>query len=106
MTNRNRTSAVAEIEFHIGQLVLGGFHAGDRHQIASAMQTELTRLLAHSEPAGLPRNSLELDHLNAGVLQVESGMPPHRVGRNAAQQLFRHLSRASAADVEGGPTHV
>jgi len=82
------------IELHIDELVLRGFAAGDRMQIAEALQTELTNLLMRDSAATGMRQSLNIDRIHAGSFQVARGAKPAAIGAQLAQSVYRQVGPA------------
>ena len=84
----------ASIELHIEELVLHGFSPGDRHRIAGAVQTELTRLLADPATRASLGASREIPRLDGGAFQVPSSGPrPESIGVQVAKSLHQGLKR-------------
>jgi hypothetical protein len=73
--------------------VLHGLPARDRHQIADAMQHELTRLFTEQGASQALANRGELSHLDIGSFQVARGAKPNSVGAQVAQAVFGGLNR-------------
>jgi hypothetical protein len=84
------------IQFHIEELVLHGFPAGERHRIAAAMEQELGRLVAAQGLAGV-RQSVELERVQGGVMQVVAGQQPQATGVQIARSVFRNLRQQTRA---------
>ena len=77
----------ASVELRIDRLILAGVAPGDRYDIADAVQSELARLLVQqSVPANFyaPVNERGID---AGSIQIDSGMRASRVGAQIAQAI-------------------
>jgi hypothetical protein len=79
------------VELHIEELVLHGFAAHDRHRIAAAMQSELTRLLSAEGSQGTIANHAVIARLNAGAFKIKAGSKPQQAGAQIAQAVFRSL---------------
>jgi hypothetical protein len=75
---------------HIDELVLTGVAPADRYAIGEAIELELARLFAE-EGAPSWRRSLEVDHLNAGEVQLQAGSHPRVTGVQLAQAIYRGL---------------
>jgi hypothetical protein len=88
------------IELHIEELVLHGFEAGDRHQIASEVERELARLLGEAGGIQGPRESLAIERMNGGSFNVKSGARPRAAGTQIAQSIYRSLRQYTGASAE------
>lgn len=75
------------IELHIEELVLHGFDPRDRHAIADAVQSELTRLVGER---GLHAQSIEAPRLDAGTIELNG---TRGAGAPIAQALHSTLVR-------------
>jgi hypothetical protein len=85
------------VKVHIEELVLHGFAPGDRHRIASAVESELTRLMSEG---GLPlwqQNPPPLERIAGGTFQVKAGAKPQTAGTEIARAVFRSLRQSSKA---------
>jgi hypothetical protein len=79
----------ANVNVHIEELVLHGFAPGDRHRVATALQAELTRLLAETgAPPAWSRNA-EIPRLDAGAIDAAPSSRPETVGAHAARAIHR-----------------
>ena len=79
------------VELRIDRLVLEGVAPGDRYEVADAVQSELVRLLvAQGAPDNLnaPVNAKWID---AGTIQIDSGMRASGVGEQIAQAIHGSL---------------
>ena len=81
------------VELHIEELVLHGFAARDRHQIAAAVQQELSRLMADEGHAHLLKNPLSLGVIDAGSFKVQANARPQAAGTQIAQAVYRTMRR-------------
>lgn len=86
------------VELHIEELVLQGFAPGNRHRIASTVQSELTRLLSEGNLAGFRQNPPTLARLDAGAFRVEAGAKPQAAGTEIARAVFRGLQQHGRAE--------
>ena len=77
------------INLHIEELVLHGFAFGDRHRIGSAVEQELTRLLAEQP---LTRHE-SVERVDAGVFHVSLGAKPAAVGAQIAGAVHGGLNQ-------------
>jgi hypothetical protein len=93
-----------KLDVTIDRLVLDRLDPRDRHDLAGALTTELTRLLA--EPSfrtkvGSTRHLLAVD---AGTVALDHGLSPTATGRALAGAVHRALCHAleSPASSDGG----
>jgi hypothetical protein len=79
-----------DIDFHIEELILHGFAAGDRDRIGAAIQQELTRLFTEQ---GMPRSMAQagIEQLKGGTFNVSAGMRADVVGTQIAQSIYGGL---------------
>jgi SpoVK/Ycf46/Vps4 family AAA+-type ATPase len=83
----------ADIELHIDELVLDGFENYNAHQIGSAIEQEITRLLQEQGlPAGFYSN-IDVEHLNAGKFSMQPEAKAGSVGNNIAHSVYKGLQR-------------
>jgi hypothetical protein len=85
------------IELRIEELVLHGFAARDRHRIAAAVESELTRMLNAEGTEGALGNPAELGRLNGGAFEVKPGTKPQEAGTRIARAVFRSLRNHAGA---------
>jgi hypothetical protein len=81
----------ASVEVRIDRLVLDGIALGDRYRVADAVQSELARLLIEQ---GVPANGNAAAHerqIDAGTIQIASGMRAASVGEQIAQAIHGSL---------------
>ena len=81
---------MTEVRFHIDELVLHGFDARQRHAIADAVQTELTRLLTDSfgDPDSLKAiPSVNHRRVDAGTFTYAPDTLPPAAGASLAAAL-------------------
>lgn len=78
------------VELHIGELVLHGFAARDRHSIAKELETELARLIGEGSLPGA-REHLSAERMHAGAFKVPAGAKPQAAGAQIAQAVYRSL---------------
>jgi hypothetical protein len=97
-----RPGAAPTLDLRIEELVLHGFERVDRHQVASAIERELARLLrepaAHEalrrrEPAD---GRADADRLDAGAFIVPHDAPAQAVGVQVAQAIWRGMTPSGA----------
>ena len=92
------------VELHIDELVLHGFASGNRRQISSAVQSELTRLLSEGNLPGFRQNPPAVDRVNGGTLWVKVGSKPQEAGAEIARAVFRSLQQHGRAESRGRNT--
>ncbi len=88
------------IKIHIEELVLHGFAPGDRHQIAAAVENELSRLMTERGLQGIRTNAIAVGRINGGAFKVEAGAKAQVTGAEIARAVFRSVrqhTRASRA---------
>ena len=96
-TQTERQQARDAIHVHIEELVLHGFAPGDRGQIGSSVEAELTRLMRAGSFAGLPEKPLTVERINAGAFRVGSLDKPQAAGVQIAQAVYRSLRTGTDA---------
>jgi len=82
----------ANVELHIGELVLRGLPYGQRYRVAAAVEAELKRLL---DEGGLPPSlaaGSTLPQVQVDDLRVEAGAKPGAVGTQIAGSIYRSLA--------------
>lgn len=86
----------ANIDFQIAALILRDFPYAQRYQIATALQEELTRLLAEGElPPGLTESQY-IPQIQIGPLELNPGARSASIGRQIAQQVYQEISGRSS----------
>jgi hypothetical protein len=85
------------VELHIEELVLRGFAARDRHRIAAAVQSELTRLLSAEGKQSALANPVGIAKLNGGAFEMKPGSKRQEAGTQIARAVFRSLSNHAGA---------
>jgi hypothetical protein len=83
----------AELEVHIGKLVLHGFSAVDRHRVGEALERELSRLFVER---GVPRSLLwsdEAQDLDGGTFEARPDLGAEEIGVRVARTVYRGLRR-------------
>jgi hypothetical protein len=87
------------ITVDIGELVLHGFPAAQRHHIGDAVLVELERLFAER---GLPMESeihSSRDHVDGGAFRVAArGASPAVIGQHIATAVYASLTATPAAE--------
>jgi hypothetical protein len=81
----------ANVELHIGELVLRGLPYGQRDRVAAAVEAELKRLL---EEGGLPPALVgggTLPEVRVDGLRLETGVRPDAVGQQIAGSIYSSL---------------
>jgi hypothetical protein len=107
-TQTERQQPRDAIQVHIEELILHGFAPGDRYQIASSVEKELTRLMRLASLARLPEKPLAVERINAGAVRVGSRDKPQAAGVQIAQAVYRSLRTgtdafAAAPGIRQGP---
>jgi hypothetical protein len=81
----------ADVELHIGQLVLRGLPYGQRYRVVAAVEAELKRLL---DEGGLPPSLAAggtVPQVRVDDLRLETGARPGAVGSQIAGSIYRNL---------------
>jgi hypothetical protein len=92
MNNRKHNDQRA-ITVHIEELILHGFPAQDRDQIARSVESELTRLLRQGEiPSSLPHGGV-IREIDGGTFQIQRGAKPQAIGEQISRNLYGGLKR-------------
>lgn len=81
------------LNLHIDQLTLHGFDRIDRHQVGSAVQTELSRLIREQ---GLPSSlnqTQTIGNMNAGEFKTGQSMGANSIGTQVAQKIYRGMTK-------------
>jgi hypothetical protein len=81
------------VELDINRLVLHGFDRIDRHQVGSAVQSELSRLIREQ---GLPSaldGSKTIGNLNAGKFKIGNISHSRNVGIQVAQKIYKGMAQ-------------
>ena len=71
----------------IGEIVLHGFPALDRHRVAAAFQQELARLLAAGGVPGAWASAARSHALDAGRFELPPDLAPDTLGERIAQAV-------------------
>ena len=93
-----------DIVLYIEELVLHGFDPAEQRSLSAALQRELTRQLANTEPLRTPRlppdrRTRNLASVDAGRFQVAAQASSQRIGTQAGQALATHLqNRVHSSD--------
>lgn len=82
-----------KINLHIEQLVVHGLQLTptDRAELAAALQTELSRLLASADDGRPWADLASRANIQAGPITYQPGSSPVRLGRAVASSLFSSL---------------
>jgi len=102
-----RADAAPDLDLRIDELVLHGFERIDRHQVASAIERELARLLR--EPAahdalrrrGATDGRADADRLDGGAFIVPHDATAQAVGMQVAQAIWRGMAPGAGPGAEG-----
>jgi hypothetical protein len=85
------------IKVHIEELVLHGFEPGDRHDIAAAVERELSQLLAQNFTEHVAhdwlRNDLAQASVDAGSFHVAANSRPNSIGSQIALALLGGITK-------------
>jgi len=84
--------APPSIELSIDELVLHGFEPAQRYAIGEALQHELTRLLIQQGRPSAISEAIEIEHLNAGSINVVRS-DVKATGRAIARAVYGELDR-------------
>ncbi len=82
----------ANVELHIGELVLRELPCGQRDRVAAAVEAELKRLL---DEGGLPPSLAAggtVPQVRVDDLRLETGARPSAVGTQIAGSIYRSLA--------------
>jgi hypothetical protein len=101
-----RPGVAPALDLRIEELVLHGFERVDRHQVASAIERELARLLR--DPAapdrlrrrGASGGSAGADRLDGGSFIVPHDATAQAVGMQVAQAIWRGMAPDGAAGAD------
>jgi hypothetical protein len=85
------------VHVHIEELVLHGFAPGDRHRIATAVESELARLMNEEGVPKFRENPPALDRISGGAFSVKAGAKPQAAGTDIARAVFRSLRQSARA---------
>ncbi len=81
----------ANVELHIGELILRGLPYAERYRVAAAVEEELKRLL---DEAGLPPSLAPggtVPHVRIDNIRMEAGTKPGVVGEKIAGSIYSSL---------------
>jgi hypothetical protein len=92
-------SELPDLELRIEELVLHGFHPGDRDAIAAAVESELTVLLAGDVLSG-PLGAIDME---SASIEVPRDVTPQAVGRQIARAIHGGLTSAGPPSPPGPP---
>lgn len=81
------------VEFYIDELVLHGFAHRDRYLIGTAIESELTRLIAERGIPSLLTQRSDVSQLDAGIFTPASDSRPRMIGMQVAEAVFGGLNR-------------
>lgn len=80
------------IELHIEELLLTGFPRAQRHRIAEALQSELTRLLSDADLGETFMKDSHHPQLPGGSFSVQAGQKPESIGQQIAGAVYQSMS--------------
>lgn len=78
---------------NIDELVLEGFDFHDHRRIASALKTELARLIAEDGLYRTTRREAESARISAPSFRVPSDRNPRMIGNEIARSVYKSLRR-------------
>jgi hypothetical protein len=90
----------ANVELHIGELVLRGLPYGQRYSVAAAVEVELKRLL---DEGGLPPSLAAggtVPQVRVDDLRLETGARPSAVGTRIAASIYSNLAGAEGGQAQ------
>ena len=82
----------ANVELHIGELVLRGLPYGQRYAIAAAVESELQRLLEEGELPPSLASGVVLPQVQVDDLQFAADAKPESVGAQIAGSMYSSLA--------------
>ncbi len=80
------------IELHIEELLLTGFPRAQRHRIAEALQSELSRLMSDADMGKTFMKDSHHPQLPGGSFAVQAGQRPEAIGRQIAGAVYQSVS--------------
>ncbi len=83
------------IELHIEELLLTGFPRAQRHRIAEALQSELSRLMSDAKMGETFTRDSQHPQLPGGSFSVQAGRRPEAIGRQIAGAVYAALPQGS-----------
>jgi len=81
------------IHVHIDELVLEGFEPAQRHQIADAVQRELTRVIEETELSGVAATDRNVERADGGAFTL-ADQRATTIGRGVARAVGSTVSGA------------
>jgi hypothetical protein len=91
--NDRRQKEKKAITLHIEELILHGFPARDRNQIARAVENELVRLLGQGEmPRSFSHGGM-IPKIDGGTFRIKYGATPQMIGEQISRNLYGGLKR-------------
>ena len=81
------------IQLDIEALALVGFEAPQARRIATALESELSRLLQEEGAAQAWDHSQEVAQLEVGLIQISPRHSPEAIGIQAARAIYQGLKR-------------
>jgi len=81
----------ANVELHIGELILRGLPYAERYRVAAAVEAELKRLL---DDGGLPPSLAKggtVPHVRVDDIRADVGAKPNGVGEQIAGSIYSSL---------------
>jgi len=85
--------AADAIAVHVEELLLEGFHPGDRRRVGHAVERELGRLIRQR---GIDAShDARVERVDGGTFAVNPGIGPDRLGVDVARAVHRAVGRPS-----------
>lgn len=84
---------MSRVVVHIDRLVLQGFRAHDRHQIAAGLQQELGRVFAGREAVSRLRATGDMSGLKVGDVRITQRSTPKRIGEAVGQRIGKEARK-------------
>ena len=80
------------VEIHIEELILHGFHPADRQRIGEALEQELVRLASTQGISDGFSDDVHIPLLDGGSFQMGTGGRPETAGAGIARSLHRSIN--------------
>ncbi len=80
------------IELHIEELVIHGFEPNDCEQLASAVESELARLLTERGIQQSLTDGIEIERLHGGAFRIKQDEPSTSVGQHLAGAIYSGIN--------------
>jgi len=86
------------IEVEIDELILHGFHFGEKYAIGESIRAELGRLFSNGEMQGIFKNSISIYNINAGSIKLLPGSDEVLTGKRTAGAVYSGLLNSVSAN--------